>query len=100
MTGRARVLWFGSAALLLAAGIALAATTSSTAGQVVGIVASGIALVVATSLVFLEVGLSEDRERAARERNAERDVADRERLRQRRPRLGPPRTRGHRRRIK
>jgi hypothetical protein len=100
MTGRARVLWFGSAALLLAAGIALAAATSSTAGQVVGIVASGIALVVATSLVFLEVGLSEDRERAAREQNAERDVADRERLRPRRPRLGLPRTRGHRRRIK
>lgn len=62
----------------------------------------GLGVVLAVSLVFLEVGLSEDRERA-REEEARRREDDRQRRPQPsesrgRPRL--PRTRGHPRRLR
>ena len=100
MTNRARALWYGSAALMLVAGGLLAELISGTLGQVLGFVVLGFGLVLITSLVFLEVGLSEDRER-----EREREVSEREEgepPRQRRPRrLRPrlPRARGQRRRL-
>jgi hypothetical protein len=64
MTRRSRVLGFGFAALLIVAGAIGIASFGGTLGQVVSMIALGLGLVLAVSLVFLEVGLSEDRERA------------------------------------
>jgi hypothetical protein len=69
---------------------------SGTLGQVVAFVLIGAGFVLATSLVFLEVGLSEDRQ-LAREQAA-RDKAERAREGRRRPRLD--RMRGRERRLK
>lgn len=86
-------MYFGSATLLVLAGAAGAVVFSGTVGQVMALVLIGLGFVLATSLVFLEVGLSEDRQRA-RERVRERIKRDR----RRRPRLG--RMRGTRRRLR
>jgi hypothetical protein len=61
---RTRIVAFGSATLLVVAGIATLALTSGVAGEAVatGLIAFGLIGIV--SLIFLEVGLSEDRERA------------------------------------
>ncbi len=64
MTRRARTVWFGSATLLVLAGIAGAVASSGTLGQVLALVLIGLGLVLVTALVFYEVGLSEDKERA------------------------------------
>ena len=65
MTKRARIVSFGLAALLVVAGVVVAALAGGgTAGQVVGFVLVALGLMLATSLVFYEVGLSEDRARA------------------------------------
>ena len=71
MSGRARILGFGSAALLVIAGIACAIFVPDGTGEVLILVLMGTGFIVATSLAFLEVGLSEDRERA-RARELER----------------------------
>jgi hypothetical protein len=74
MTRRARILGFGSAALLVIAGAVCAAAVGDGTGEVLALVLIGLGFVAATSLVFLEVGLSEDHERAreeARERARE-----------------------------
>jgi hypothetical protein len=73
MSRQARILSFGSAAVLVVAGAVCIAVFGSTAGQVAGMVLIGLGLVLATGLVFLEVGLSEDRDRA---RSAARQQAD------------------------
>src|SRR5450755_2979196 len=64
MTKRSRILGFGSSGLLVIAGGMCAAVIGGGTGQVLALVLIGIGLVEATSLVFLEVGLSEDRDRA------------------------------------
>ena len=64
MSRRARILGFGSAALLVIAGVACAVLVPDGTGEVLTLALMGTGLIVATSLVFLEVGLSEDRERA------------------------------------
>lgn len=46
------------------AGAVCAAITKGETGQLVGFVLIGVGLILATGLAFLEVGLSEDRERA------------------------------------
>jgi hypothetical protein len=111
MSRRDRIVWYGLAGCLVAAGAAVAAAVGSTAGQVIGLVLVGFGLVLATSLVFYEVGLSEDRARAREQ--AERELAEREEARRRdepaREREVPqhdrsarvrlPRSRGRRRRI-
>jgi hypothetical protein len=68
MSKRSRVLSFGAAGVLVCAGAACAAAFRGSLGQVLALVLIGIGLVAATSLVFYEVGLSEDRERALEER--------------------------------
>ena len=70
MTGRSRILGFGSAAVLVLAGIAGAIAFSGTVGQLLALILIGLGFVLATGLVFLEVGLSEDRERARAEDQA------------------------------
>jgi hypothetical protein len=67
-----RITAIGSAGALVIAGVICLAAISGTVGQLVGFVLISLGLVLATSLVFLEVGLSEDRERARAERRAER----------------------------
>jgi hypothetical protein len=95
MSKRSRILGFGSAAALVVLGALGAAVLSGTLAQVVAFVLIGVGFVAATSLVFLEVGLSEDRE-LARERAA-REKAERRREGRRRRRLD--RMRGRPRRL-
>lgn len=80
MTPRSRILWFGAAGLLVAAGAAGAVALGGGTGQVVALVLISLGFVLATALVFLEVGLSEDRERAREARAAaEREARERAR---------------------
>jgi hypothetical protein len=86
---RARIAGYGAVALLLFAGAACAILVSGGTGPLLALSLIGVGLVALISLAFMEVGLSEDRER--------------ERLRgQTRPpgrrRLTPTRTRLERRR--
>jgi hypothetical protein len=60
----ARIASFGSAGVLVVAGAVCAAVLSGVAGQILAMVLIGLGLILGTALVFLEVGLSEDRERA------------------------------------
>jgi hypothetical protein len=95
MSFRARILAYGSSLLLVIAGVVVLAVIGGTTAEVVALVLIGLGFVEATGLVFLEVGLSEDRER---ERAAQAGLP-------RAPRLGRPlrrlgRMRGERRRLK
>jgi hypothetical protein len=74
---RSRILGFGSAALLVAAGVVCVVTLGGgTDDDLVGLILISLGVVEATSLVFLEVGFSEDHERAREE--AAKDKAARE----------------------
>lgn len=73
-----------------------AAAISGTTGQVLAMALIGVGLVILTGLVFMEVGLTEDRER---ERERDREARRSAPSRPRRPRLEPmrmPRLREHR----
>ena len=63
MSRRSRIVGFGSAGVLVVAGIACAFAFSGSLGQNLAFVLVALGLVLATSLVFYEVGLTEDRER-------------------------------------
>ena len=76
MARRTRLLAFGSAAALVVAGALSAAFVSGFTGEVLTLVLMSIGLVGAVLLVFLEVGLSEDRERA-RDEERRRKAAER-----------------------
>jgi hypothetical protein len=102
VSNRSRFVAFGSAGLLILAGIVCAAVVGGGWGEALALALIGLGLVVATSLVFLEVGLSEDRERARESsqrssapagRGSPREASGRSR----RPRL--ERGRSHRRRL-
>jgi hypothetical protein len=67
MTPRERNASFGGAAVLVVAGVLCAVLFDGTAAGVVSIMLIGVGLVVAVALVFLAIGLSEDRERAQEE---------------------------------
>ncbi len=94
MSTRARVTAFGSAALVVVGGVVLGVLVGGSTGEVLALALAGGGLVVATSLVFLEVGLSEDRERA-RERACRAPAPEPEDRAQRRL----TRMRGRRRRL-
>ena len=97
MRSRSRVIGFGSALLLVIAGVAGGIGFGGTFGQILALALISLGLVLATALVFYEVGLSEDRERAREEaRKRERDSPPRGK---RRPRLRLGRRRGQRRRL-
>jgi hypothetical protein len=70
---RARILAFGSAAALVAAGAMCLALIGGLTGEVLAIALVSVGLGGAVLLVFLEVGLSEDRERS-REKERRRAV--------------------------
>jgi hypothetical protein len=77
MSRRSRIVGFGSAGGLVILGIACAFAFSGGLGQNLAFVLVALGLVLATSLVFYEVGLTEDRERAREDKARER--AERER---------------------
>lgn len=72
MAPRTRILAFGSAATLVLAGALCAALVGGITGQVLTIVLMSAGFGGAVLLVFLEVGLSEDRERTRQEERARR----------------------------
>ena len=97
MSKRSRIVGFGSSGLLVIVGGLCAAVIGGGTGQVLALVLIGIGLVEATSLVFLEIGLSEDRDRARERKRRPPDRAERP-ARPDRPRLGW--SRGRPRRLK
>jgi hypothetical protein len=101
MSTRARIVAFGGAGLLVVAGALGAALIGGGTGQIAALVLIGVGLVAATSLVFFEVGLSEDRQRA---REQQRSIPEEPRRRPLRTLGGGPkprleRGRGQRRRL-
>lgn len=104
MTRRWRTLRYGACLGLAAVGVACGATISGTLGGTLATMLIGIGLVGVLSLVFYEIGLSEDRDRA---RRAPPDRADRAPLPPERPQSParrtprrPERLRGQRRRLR
>lgn len=105
MSRRSRIVGFGSAALLVVVGGVCAVVLSGLASDLaLGVL--GLGAVLAVSLVFLEVGLSEDRERAREQAARAREEEKKHRPPSetgRPPRLGGARlgrTRGHPRRLR
>lgn len=94
MSLRGRIMGFGSCGLLVIAGVVCVAVFGGT-GQFVGFLLIGVGLIIATGLVFLEVGFSEDRERAREEHRAQPGDLPKPSRRLGSPRLG--RSRDHRR---
>jgi hypothetical protein len=101
MSQRSRVIGFGSALLLVIAGVAGGVAFGGTFGQVLTLVLVSLGGVLATALVFYEVGLSEDHERARdeAEKRARREPREEERRRLSRPGVRLERRRGQRRRL-
>jgi hypothetical protein len=97
MTTRARIVAYGSALLLVIAGVVVLAAVGGTVAQVVAFVLVGLGFVAFTGLVFFEVGLSEDRERE-REQATRAGESKPPGLKRPLRRLG--RMRGERRRLK
>jgi hypothetical protein len=64
LTRRSRIVAYGGAAALTASGVLCAVLVQGGAGPVVAMTLVGLGLIALVSLVFLEVGLSEDRDRA------------------------------------
>jgi hypothetical protein len=95
LTTRARIVAYGSAVPLVIGGIVVLAAAGGTTAEVVSLVLIGLGFVALTGLVFLEVGLSEDRERERTGRRRERPT-----IRLKRPRPNLDRMRGERRRLK
>ena len=68
MSKRSRIYSYGLCGLLVLLGILAAIFVSDVTGEVLAFVFMALGFVLATSLVFYEVGLSEDRELAREER--------------------------------
>ncbi len=95
MSSKGRGIGYGSALLLVLVGVGAGIAFGGTFGQVLALVLVGLGFVLAVALVFYEVGLSEDRERA-REAALQRKAAE---LRRGRPPGRLQRRRGQRRRL-
>jgi hypothetical protein len=102
MRRRTRIVAYGVALLLIVAGAACAAAISGEAGGVVAIVLIGLGSVGIVGLVFLEVGLSEDRELRLEQlaRDRERQRAERADRPKPAKRFRLDRRRGERRRLR
>jgi hypothetical protein len=74
MSTPARIRWYGSAALLVVAGTVVVVLSGSVTAEAVAISLISLGLIIVMSLIFFEVGLSEDRERE-RERELRRPPA-------------------------
>ena len=101
MSRRTRIVRYGASIAVALVGVACGALIPGSAGGTAATVLVGVGLVGVVSLIFYEVGLTEDRDRAREARRAEPPVADK-------PRLGHPegrsriadRRRGQRRRLR
>jgi hypothetical protein len=103
MSRRSRFAWYGSSGVLVVLGIMAATVLSGTTGQVLAFVLIGLGLVLLTSLIFLEVGLSEDRDRARDDAASSRKRFTSPLSHQPLDRASPgklDRSRGHRRRLR
>ena len=98
MSRRARIGGFGFCGLLVLAGAICGVIVPGGTGQILILVLVSLGLVFATSLVFLELGLSEDRE-LAREEAERRRLSLRATRLLRRRRAGLGRVRDHPRRL-
>ena len=100
MSKRSRIRSYGGAALVIVAGALLGALAGGATGPIVALVLMGLGLVAITALIFFEVGLSEDRQRAREKKQAQarRDARRRPGPGADRPRL--ERSRGHPRRLR
>jgi NADH:ubiquinone oxidoreductase subunit 6 (subunit J) len=76
---RRRVLAFGSAAALVVAGAICAALVGGLTGEVLAIALITLGLGAVVLLIFLEVGLSEERDLAREEKRRRRRATDEER---------------------
>ena len=85
MTSRTRLLSFGGAAVLIVLGVIADPVLGGITGEAIAIALVSLGAIAVVSLVFLEVGLSEDRERA-RERAVRNDRTVRRRPPRRRRR--------------
>jgi hypothetical protein len=99
MSRRSRIIAYGSAGLLIVAGAVCGAAISGVTGEVLAFVLDGLGLIGLCGLVFLEIGLSEDRERD-RERRARERAEQQTRAPSPAPRHKLRRTRGERRRLR
>jgi hypothetical protein len=81
---RARVLAFGSAAALVVAGSICAVLVGGVTGEAIAIGSITVGLGAIVLLLFLEVGLSEERELEREERRRQRAADRKRRLRPRR----------------
>lgn len=98
MSRRARIAGFGFCGLLVLAGVFCALAVPGGTGQILTLVLISLGLMFATSLVFLELGLSEDRELAREQaERRRRSLRGTRLLRGRGARLG--RARDHPRRL-
>lgn len=77
MAPRQRLLWFGSAGVLVVVGVLCAVFVTGVTGDALAFVFLALGLALAVLLVFYEVGLSEDRELAREEARRARDDARR-----------------------
>ena len=68
MSRRARILSFGSAAVVVVIGAIAGIVIGGYTGAIIGSAIATLALGAIVVLVFLEIGLSEDRDRAEEER--------------------------------
>jgi hypothetical protein len=74
VTLRSRVLAFGSAGVLVLAGVLCLVLIAGSTGEILATALLSVGLVAAVVFVFLEVGLSEDRERAGDEERRRKRV--------------------------
>ena len=72
MSGRARALSFGGSVALMVAGGVVGALVGGITGEAIAIAAISLGGVALVSLVFYEIGLSEDRDRARERRERQR----------------------------
>lgn len=90
VTRNSRIAWFGLVGALVACGVLCGVLVDGTTGKLLCLVLASIGLVGAVLLAFLEVGLSEDRERTADDARKARRTTRRLDAQRRRP---PPRRR-------
>jgi hypothetical protein len=96
MTKRSRILSYGLCGVLVLLGVLAAIFVSDGTGEVLAFVFMALGFVLATSLVFYEVGLSEDRELDREERTRRA----RQEQRRARPSFRFTRERDHNRRLR
>jgi hypothetical protein len=102
LSRRTRTLRYGASIAVALVGVACGAFIPGTAGGTAATVLVGLGLVGVVSLIFYEVGLTEDRDRAREARVAEqrsKDRSSRTTHREGRPRV-TDRRRGQRRRLR